>query len=342
LLPNPLGRTLEENLSGVDVIPIIGPLNGNIKIREGNKVHVFSEGKILFPNVTFLETFDFPIIQVDSSEVLQKKHKVFLTKNSKQNYFGNTNAIIRTISYSDDMALEVAGILADIPYNSNNHFEMIMSYSSIRNLYLNWLSNWETTAYLVKSPEASDSSIKAQIKNIAKVHMETDKWDRSSYHLQPLNDVHKKFTYRSAPGYVPPKKALLGSVFTAFHMLIVSILNFVNLSTSQVVKRSKEVGTRKTLGGERSNITIPFLLETFFIVFLACLLALGKVQMNLLNQAVNPFPFRVAYDMTIMIFAIGLVLVIPFLAGLYPFLVLTRFSPVASIRNQIILTSGKY
>lgn len=346
-LPNPLGHTLEESLSGVDVIPIVGPLNGNIKIREGNKVRVFSESKILFSNATFLASFDFPIIQGDGPEALQQKNKVFLTKRIAEKYFGTSNAIGRTLSYSDDMTLEVAGVLADIPYHTNVYFDMIVSYPTIRNLYPGWLSNWgatwETTAYLVKKPETSGSDIEKQMKRITKAHMGQDKWDKSSFHLQPLSDVHTNSTYADAPGYVPPKEALWGSVFTVILILIVSILNFVNLSTSQVIKRSKEVGIRKTLGGNRANISIQFLLETFFIVFFACLLGLtlGQVLMNLLNEVVSPFPFRVEYDMTVVIFAIGLILVITFLAGLYPSLILTRFSPVASIRNQMNLTGAQ-
>ena len=50
-LPNPMGYTLEEELSGINVIPVYGPLNDRLKIDENT---FFDENSVVFSNDNFL------------------------------------------------------------------------------------------------------------------------------------------------------------------------------------------------------------------------------------------------------------------------------------------------
>ena len=70
-------------------------------------------------------------------------------------------------------------------------------------------------------------------------------------------------------------------------ILFIACINFINLATALSEKKSKEIGIRKTLGAQRSQLTFYFLGETFLLTMFAVLLSLGATEW-LLNW-VNPF-----------------------------------------------------
>ncbi len=342
-LPNPLGHTLESELSNASAIPIQGPLNAKLKVSDGSGQKVFSEeNNILFTNSKFLQHFHFPLVTGSASNYLDQPGYIYLSENIARKYFGTTEAVGRTIRYGEDIRLEVAGVLAEIPYNTNIHFEILVSYPTIRKIYPEWTANWGATwlgtTYLVLEDNTNPQAIEAQIAAITATHLSPEDQETTHYFLQPLADVHTNERYTNAPNYVPPRAALMGSIFTVALILLASILNFITLATSQSSARSKEVGIRKTLGGHKRNLIYQFLTETGILVIVASLigLTLGQILLNLLNKAVSPFPFMVSYDPGILWFSLILILAVTLLAGFYPSMVLARLSPSQAIRNQTI------
>lgn len=342
-LPNPLGYTVEEQLTDINVIPIHGPLNDNFRVDEDK---IFAESKIVFANANLLKHFDFPLVAGNDLNALNKPGKVMLTEKIALKYFGNENPIGKFITSSKQMELEVVGVLKNPPINTNIQFDMLISHISLRQLYPDWLANWnahwESTTYLALKPETSIKSIEAQIQKIAEIHFNEEKADQYSYFLQPLDEVHINDQYASGPHYVAPKEVLWGASLTVLLILLVSILNFINLSTSLATKRSKEIGVRKTLGSQKSHLIGQFLLETLLVVFFAVLLglSLGQILIRILGDTVSIIPFNTSYDATIIGFSVIMIIVVTLLSGIYPSMVLARFNPVEAIKNQVSLSKG--
>lgn len=343
-LPNPMGHTLNDELTSVAAIPIQGPLDAKIKVRTGNNQQIFSEqNNIIFSNSNFLRYFNFPLIDGTHTNELNEINQVYISEKIAKKYFNTPYATGRTLHYGNDINLKVAGVLKDIPYNTNIHFDLLVSYPTIRKIYPEWTANWgatwQGTTYLVLNDSSSPELVERQISEVTKKHLSAEDFETTKYYLQPIKEVHTDDQYVSAPNYVPPTVALIGSALTVLMILIVSILNFINLATSQSIRRSKEVGIRKTLGGRKSNLITQFMIETGSLVLIAGILGLtiGQVLLDLLNQAVSPFPFRVTYDSSIFFFFVILLVVVTILAGIYPSLVLSRLSPSQAIRNQTLL-----
>jgi len=105
------------------------------------------------------------------------------------------------------------------------------------------------------------------------------------YFLQPLDQIH---LHSSLDGEVEPNSSAsfvyLISV-VALIILLITIINYVNLSISKFGTRAKEAGIRKTLGATHREIKLLIFGESFFI----CLVSLA-VSCVLLIVGWGPFP----------------------------------------------------
>jgi ABC-type antimicrobial peptide transport system permease subunit len=140
-------------------------------------------------------------------------------------------------------------------------------------------------------------------------------------------------------GKAVSKSSLLNLGVLALLLLLLAAINFINLSTAQSTLRAKEIGVRKTLGGNNRQIVFQFLTETFLITLGATLLAI--ILSPILLQAFKGFipeglTSKEMFQPLIIVFLIAMLIVVTLLAGLYPAFVLTKFSPAQVIKNQVI------
>src|SRR5690606_23993 len=129
----------------------------------------------------------------------------------------------------------------------------------------------------------------------------------------------------------------------AFILLIVCV-NFINLSTAQAVNRAKEVGVRKVLGSNKSQLRIQFIVETFLIVTCAVMLSVAITMFTLpaINQLLElSLSFNILGNPAIILFLLTVTLVVTALAGFYPSLVLSRFNPVHALQRKLTASTAK-
>jgi ABC-type antimicrobial peptide transport system permease subunit len=118
----------------------------------------------------------------------------------------------------------------------------------------------------------------------------------------------------------------------------------VNLNTAIAVRRSKEVGLRKTLGGTKTQLTLHFLGETALITFISIILGIGITEIAL--HGIEPIlGFTPALNLLsnpeLISFLGILFIVITLGAGWYPARHLSRFNPIEAIRNKINSSYGQ-
>eukprot|EP01137_Pigoraptor_chileana_P005655 Opistho-2@49028 len=159
-----------------------------------------------------------------------------------------------------------------------------------------------------------------------------------SHNFQPLNDVHHNDNYGNFAQLTTPIKQLVGISVIGLFLLLTACINFINLATAQAVSRSKEVGVRKVMGSRRNQLVWQFLSETSLITLIALLLAcvltelvLPKMQ-NLLDAEVT---FGLFTNPLIVLFLLTMLVLVSFLAGLYPALIMSGFSPALAIKNKL-------
>jgi ABC-type antimicrobial peptide transport system permease subunit len=121
-------------------------------------------------------------------------------------------------------------------------------------------------------------------------------------------------------------------------LLVVACINFINLSTAQSVKRSKEVGVRKLLGSNRWELMRQFILETGVIVIAAVVLGAVLAQLSLpwLDRVMGkPVAADWLGSPTLPLFLLLTAAAIVLLAGFYPAVVLSGFAVVDAIKSRI-------
>jgi hypothetical protein len=147
--------------------------------------------------------------------------------------------------------------------------------------------------------------------------------------LQPLADIHfnEDFSHDGARKVHLP--ALYGLMGVAVFILLLAIVNFINLSTAQSLRRAKEMAVRKVLGGSKFQLTLRFLTETALITILAAILATAFTQpvLTLFHSYIfEGIHFHPLASQTLL-FITSVVTITTLLAGFYPARVLAGYSP---------------
>jgi ABC-type antimicrobial peptide transport system permease subunit len=114
-------------------------------------------------------------------------------------------------------------------------------------------------------------------------------------------------------------------------------INFVNLSTVQAVNRSKEIGVRKVLGSSRWNLLWQILGETALVVIASIALAIGLAELCLpyikhvssITEDISLFNWQTC------LYLASLFILVTLMAGLYPAMVVSGFSPILALKNKI-------
>jgi len=332
-VPLPLPLALKTDFPEFEKIVLLSHFRqGKISVTQQNsqpKVFIEDQG-LVFMEDGFFQIFDWQWLHGDKITALKITNSVVLSKSYAEKFFGNDDVIGRELTLNDSKNLVVTGVVADRPFNSDFPFDVMISFSTIIND--RDMTNWHSVAsdnqcFVLLADQVSPALVESRLPAFALKYLKED-GEKINYSLQPLLDMHfstevSNMNYRSIS-----KPMILAIALIALFLLLIGCINFINLETARAMRRSKEVGIRKTLGSNRKALIIQFLGETAIIVLISMLISLGLTEILLIELrefsglplAFHPFsnPFLLSY-------IIGLTLIITLGAGFYPALVLSSY-----------------
>jgi putative ABC transport system permease protein len=338
--PYPFAKAFRNDF---EEIPLITQMHyeGDALVKAGEDKLIVD--KVLFADSLFFEVFDFQVLSGNPKVDLGQPGKVFLTESSAAKLMQDRN--ITTIKLNNKVELEIAGIIADPPATSHISFSMIVSMPSLTSDFIAGLplDHWSLSSagfvYVVLPENVSQASIERRLNTFRDKYLTKEDAERKTFHLQPLSEIHFDQRYTANPGTADNAAAtnlmIIGIV--GIFILIIACINFVNLSTALAVKKSKEVGIRKTLGAKRSQLTWYFLTETFFLTLFAVIISLGACEwlLSWLNSFLDKsIQMELLSDGNLILFLTGLILFTTLLSGFYPSLFLSGLNPVAILKNK--------
>lgn len=298
---------------------------------------LFSEKKVMFADSTFFDLFDFKMAQGNPKAALSGLNKIILTKTAAYKYFANTDPVGKILYVgSNRVPYEVTGIMEDIPSNSQMRFDMLASFSSLEanqdRTY--WNANY-TTYLLMRSPD-DIKTVEAKIPGFIKEEMKDQGSVHLTYFLEPLFNIHLLSAYDS---FEPNNNIQYIYIITgvALLILLIACFTYINLNTARSLERAKEVGIRKTVGASFKQIFVQFMGESVILTVIATLLTVVIVWLvlPLFNQLTDKeIPLSLFYSKTILLALLGSMLVIIFLSGSYPALVVSRFQPIKVLKGS--------
>lgn len=292
---------------------------------------VFIEDYFYWADNQVFPIFDIEIINGAKNNPIDEPNTVALSASTAKKYFGNEDPIGKTILIDNRAQLQVTAVYKDFPQNSTLDCNLLASFKSSGFVdYKGW-DNASFETYLLAPENVSKNQLDRQLNDmLGKYVPKEDSWFYFS--AQPLSEVHLysanfDSSYTSRTGDIDETRNIS---FLAILILIIACINYVNLTTARSQKRSKDVGVNKTLGASSGSLIIRFYMETAIVTLIS--LCLGVLITILTVPVFNAITHQ-HLELQAMLypqFLLGLVLmflVTTLLAGSYPALYLSSFSP---------------
>lgn len=314
----------------------------SIPQKDGEAKKYDESAGVVFTQPEFLKIFDREVLIGDALKGLDEPNEAVIAQGLAQKYFGKDDVVGEIVKYENN-EYRITAVLKDAPTNTDFPFTLLLSYATIKaqTEENGWNSIWsdEQCYFLLKEGEHI-SKLESRIPDFVKKYLgEGDRnRDEATFLFQPLADLHYddrfgNYTYNTMPRFV-----LLSLGVIAVFLVVTACINFINLSTAEAIKRSKEVGIRKSLGGTRVQLVSQFLGETTIVTLLSVVLALGMVQVSLgyLNSFLEQtLALNLGSDVTVWAFILGITILVSLLSGLYPSFVVSAYNPVLALKNLI-------
>ncbi len=307
-----------------------------ITARQGDKI--FNDWKGAFADPDVFAVFTFPFLKGDAESVFKDVNSIVLTETAAEKLFAGIEPLGQMMEIEGDL-VNVAGVLQDIPKNSDIQVDYFRPFRSMREIteYRHFIWNWFACHTYVQLKERIDPA--AVNPKIADLLNKNRPWstDPLEVSLFPLKDLH----LHALGGGGPIKYIYIFTVVAVLIMLIACI-NFMNLSTARSAKRAKEVGMRKVVGSKRRQLVKQFFLESTFFTILSAVVAifLTMLSMPLFNQLAGKQLRLGLLDTGLVFGLVGIVIVTGIVAGCYPALVLSSFRPVDVLKGNLLLHKG--
>jgi putative ABC transport system permease protein len=352
-LPGPRFR------AGVPEIKTFVRYQGNQKdMKQGTEV---KSQEVFMADSSFFAVFTFPLLQGNPQTALQNPNSVVISSEMAKKHFGTTQALGKVIFFRDDDTFEpytVTGVAEKCPQNSSIKFDVLMPLivkaEDMANNE-NWFSVFMNT-FVVLSPNADIRVVEAKMNRVyvadarESIKSMAEKFGimgRTEYELQPMIDMHLSKELPASNGLVDESNPTFSYILSgiALFILLIACINFVNLTVARSLKRAKEIGVRKVVGGARMQLIIQFLGESFLLCFAAFAFAFVLIELALptFNQLANKsLALSYLFDTTLVLGYVALFVITSLLAGFYPALVLSGYSPVQTLYSRFNLSGKNY
>jgi putative ABC transport system permease protein len=308
-----------------------------------------AESKGLFADSTAIDMFDLKAIAGNPTRALGEPNSIVITRSMSKIFFGEKDPIGQKLSFNDKEEAWVRAVIEDLPANTHLRFDYLISmptfYEYVPRNWLDnrsWMFGWtyilfnSTRDRLSAEKRMNDFWMKYREDNPNRKEVADE---AATIRLQPLTDIHLKSNLIQEMG--PNSSIIYIYIFIAVEvlLLLIACVNFINLFTTQALKRLKEVAIRKVLGARKMQLILQFLSEAFILTILSGIIAI------LFYQAVLPFYNNIAgkhvspteilspgnlWILAAIIFFTGLI------SGLFPALFISGFQPADSLKTSKI------
>jgi len=301
----------------------------------------------LFVESYFFQIFDFQWLAGDPATALNEINTIVLARTMAEKCFGNWQAAMgQTVLLDNIVPVTVRGVVSDLPKNCDFPLNALISYPTLKpnaNLYFydeDWGScSSNNQVYALLRDPGQIASANAVLAKVGENEYNKRGFNfGKQHHLQPFSDLHYNEDLGNSGGHIMPlnRLVILGSI--GLLILIMACFNFINLATAQASLRAKEVGVRKTLGGDRGSLVGQFMSETTLVVTIS--VALGSIlawATSPLLKHISDVPVDLPFFSNPIVWAfLGTTTVaITLLAGLYPASVLAGFDPIQALKSNV-------
>ncbi len=291
---------------------------GNMWLEQGEKE---LQERTDYVDAEFFEVFSLPLKYGDTESALEKKYSIILTDRVSQKLFGNKNPVGAKLIGADSLNLTVTGV-----------FEPISPYSSFRlgvimpNDILKDNSNFVSQANWGNSFSPSYFRVRAGT-DLAQLENHVNQLAQNNYVDPTIIAGMKAVPYsESRMDAIPVVKIIInGCIAASFFVLLIVLVNLLNLNTSTMFRRTKDITVRKILGGSKKNVIAQFCIENGILVLISIVIS-GVLFLGFLLPAMNnifgadfgKIAFSFENDYVVILAAIALGVLMTLVVGVLP------------------------
>jgi putative ABC transport system permease protein len=323
----------------------------------------FVEDRVYWAEQSYLKIFKHNFIYGNLEGALEEPNTIVLTKSIAEKYFGTINPVGQIVKYvdgEDSFDLKVTGVIENIPVNTHFKFDILGSFKTLIPIFGEdfFISNWGRNnylTYLLLQKNVTHEELKREIPNFLDKHLTVAYKDYSNklpeikpsksniLHLQRLTDIHLHSHLTTEVEVNGDINNIYIFSVIAFFTLLIACINFMNLATARSSKRACEIGVRKVLGAERTQLISQFLSESLFISFISTVLAvlITLLILPFFNNFVGKqLSLTFFCDPLISVGLIFLFFLVGIISGSYPAFLLSGFLPVKVLKGNSLLNSA--
>jgi putative ABC transport system permease protein len=305
-----------------------------------------SYGETAFPeNIHYVDTgffsvFSFPFVEGPVRGEVQDKYGVVVSRAFAEKYFGNSPAIGKKLQVRfDNIFLHVNGVV-DIPVNSSIKFDVVSSYETgeeispwIKDVH-DWYNTFSETYVLLKDGIKPDR-IDEKLQDIVSSYFFPVGENKTDLNLLAFRDYHSKQESNHT--------LMIILSIIALGIIGIAVVNFVNLTITSSLSRTREIGIKKVTGATSRYLFGQMMTETLIVSFIALLV--GCMLTVLLLPSFNRLfethlLFNPAQNGLLVLLLLSVWLVVGILSGLIPSLFWARAKLSESLHGNLF-ANGK-
>jgi ABC-type antimicrobial peptide transport system permease subunit len=336
--PAALAKKLQDEYVGTsEIIRINSSFSGEIV---SDKLNLPVQG--YYADANFFSVFDFEMIRGNSRTALSMPNSIVLTESMAKKIATSGDLLGHSIEIEGIGNFEVTGIIKD-QRRTHFLFEVLISFNSLpakirgeENNPDQWTSYKDQYIYLLANNSSNTAKLQQSLDRIAKDVFSQSKDAKAAFKLQPLGDITPGPDLENSIG--PDTDYTLIVVFGTISLLILlpACFNYANISIARALKRSKEIGLRKTMGGVKTQIFFQFITETVSITVISLLGAI-IIFMLIRPDFEDMMPgswldLSITWEMLAMFLLFAVTA--GFLTGAFPALHFAGLNPIQALRSR--------
>ncbi|MGN6641122.1 MAG: ABC transporter permease [Mucilaginibacter sp.] len=347
----PIAPTIKRDFPEVEQYTRLVPTDmlGNSKNMLKYKDKTFYENGMVYVDSTFFDVFTYHFVAGrDTKDILAQPYSMVLMKPVADRLFGGEDPVGKVITMDNgfgkhdfkvtgvvDESLGKTSIKANIFVTMHSGGFGDFTYNSTA-----WAGYNYACSYIKLKPGASAAALEKKLPDMLNKYGAQQLKQlgmTKQLHLQPITSVHTTPGYEVELTKVISPTLLYILVLIAVMIQLIACINFMNLSTARASKRAKEVGVRKVVGAERSDLIRQFLGESFLLSLLGVVLALPMLYFALpyLNQITQTdIQFSAISHAAIWLMLVAIVLITGVVAGSYPAFYLSAFEAIKVMKGN--------
>ncbi|WP_425392009.1 FtsX-like permease family protein [Ekhidna sp.] len=338
---HPIGYKLRTEYPEVESVLYTRWTSSDFKVNHEGKRY---DHKVFFASEEFFHMFSFPLASGDAKTALEDPYTIVITESLEDVYFEGS-ALGQTITMMDSIDFMITGVVKDLPRNSHIQFDILISFSTFPDFrYFSYNEGWgnfDVRNYLLLKEGIDSKVFQSKVNSLYDENI-GDWLDEMGVEfttkLIPLKDIYLNEDYYNGFGPNGSIKRVKTVTIIALFLILLASINYINLSTARSSYRSKEVAVKKIVGSSRRGILSQFMLESFLLTLIAFGVALMVIALVLpfFNELMLKDYTLQSFASTQFIIGIAaLILIVTFLSGYYPALVISGLKPLNALNGKL-------